>query len=262
MDNLNSDYAVIEFEQLASRFVDAKQLTLEVLLRRGFLVRFRSGKLKLMRGSPREDISLLGQCGVILDLERRSIYLGSLIFADSEEGRMQQLRSILTHPYQNHMTGAADYMGKDRSVFPVVTGFASFKRTRFGSLVPVYCLEAGIALLVKVIPVLGCTTVMSCSGHGDRESYIAVYDEWHLRWLESCLRSSWLQIPSELLELSEFKYNSGWDGARWIIHWPPETPRLKRWNLLQVAARSLLKPRVRSLAKERRSRIISESDLM
>jgi len=86
------------------------------------------------------------------------------------------LYRVFTHPPIYGLSGLYDFGGV------VNHGWPTFRACTFGAKVPVEVLEPGIALLVKVLPLLGLHTVDSCDGHLIAPPRIRFISKHHWNW--------------------------------------------------------------------------------
>ncbi|MBV5301222.1 MAG: hypothetical protein J0649_05490 [Methylococcales bacterium] len=125
---------------------------LEKILRwRGFLVKKDTSGVLVSRGINFEDFQALVENRLPLS-PVFSREWGAKIHPNVS---IDQLRNLFLLPSMNGMVGK-DYYNDT---------YATFKKCRYGAKVPVNHLDYGIAMLVKVMPLLGLFTVMSCDGH-------------------------------------------------------------------------------------------------
>ena len=155
--------------------------TREVLLWRGFLVMQIGNKLFLSVGSPREDLMMLRHFNMNIRvlpgrhpfpghrptaaLSDQDISFSKDILAEIEPTEDEELlyRLFVTSPVTMGMCGPEEFSGWTRR------DWGTFKRLRFGRKVPVEVLDPGVALIVKILPLLGLDTVLSCEGHSPGE---------------------------------------------------------------------------------------------
>lgn len=191
---------------------DEKVSKCEKLLRwRGFLVQKKADRLLLSAGSPEADLDwlrrsriglkpLLEEPGFNHELDLKSI---------SE----RTLFRIFSRTTSHGMTGPFDYGGC------VNYSFATFKRSKFGVKVPAINLDPGIALLVKVMPLIGCHTVMSCDGHLAEPSIIYFFNKYDLKWASKILsklhdKNISLWRPPAIPEIFDRR---GWMSYQWHV---------------------------------------------
>lgn len=111
--------------------------------------------------------------------------------------------TLLRHLYlrRHGMSGPNDFGAM------VNQNFATFQNTHFGVKVPAACLDPGIALFIKSLPLLGIHTCYSCCGHGTEFPHFMAYSSYHYSWARACL--------SRIFPIKEFDYILG-DAGSWM----------------------------------------------
>lgn len=163
------------FEQVLMGINDSCERTRIILLWRGFLVRRENNAIFLCTGSAKGDLEMLQDFG------------------------------FPVRPIQNHPDNSAEILDPgaiddevlfrlfNHSRWPRLGGpfgidvnfdqdWDTFQRRKFGAKLPVGLLDPGIALLVKVLPVLGLHVIDACDGHLAHAPWIRFLSEYHLSW--------------------------------------------------------------------------------
>ena len=141
-------------------------------------------------------------------------------------------------------------------------GWRAFKEYKYGPKVPVAVLEPAVALLVKVLPLIGVRSVFSCDGNARGEvPRIHVYDQHHLRWLRGVMRHL---TPRRLQNGWRFDEDGGgWLSCRWIVG--RSGRGLEAWARLHAqtvaVACQLLDQDLLDKIRLARSRLFSQDDL-
>jgi hypothetical protein len=201
-----SDIAISEIYEHAANKIEV----VETILRwRGFLVKKKGEKIFLSAGSHYQDISLLGEYGIYTQNFSQSEDGFNSEILNPDRLDMNCLSELFQLPSSHRgFTGPGDFGGLCSK------NWNTFQRCAFGVKVPVKYLDPGIALLVKVMPLLGLHTVMSCDEHLDSSPIIYFKSKYHLNWAKVVLlqygwkynlpdgynSSSWLGFPWKLFD--------------------------------------------------------------
>jgi len=228
-----NDFNQDHFASLQTSHDNPVELALEVLLWRGFLVAREHGKLLLKVDSYQNgDSARLWKCRLSLTAHRDGE------FEISQDFDHAILKKVFLLPTGNHMTGPFDYMDGQ-----IDRDFAAFKRCRFGIKAPVERLDAGIALFIKTLPILGLQTAFSCSGserchpNGDNALKIGFISEHHTRWFAH-LKDDVGVFGPQLRNQGSYgrvSFCHGWTLSRD----EQPTDQLDLWTILQDASRNL-----------------------
>ncbi|MBI4024852.1 MAG: hypothetical protein HY360_07700 [Verrucomicrobia bacterium] len=218
---------------------------LESLLWRGFLAVKQGERILLSRGSPREDLETMQECGLHLRRLRGRKWSAEVSLPPKTDAAAL-FESIRNLPAANHMTGPSDFGFMNRNE-------NSFRRCKYGPRVPVECLDPGIALFVKTMPMCGIRTVMSCQGHPDSPNpkdakgpIVWVFSYWDLHWAQEVFRL--LATHPEFARL-RFKFfgldktaSKDWEAWRFEIRMPNGGGHDHRelFKRIQMAARVIM----------------------
>ncbi len=207
------------------------EMTLEILLWRGFLATAHNNKLYLATGSHIEDLALLRRFLKVKELpvvprrHRTDAARASLYDADEDTirnhvccrieptGDMRVLYRILTGTFRSTgMIGSADFSrgpGETRN---------------FGRRVPVVWLDPGVALLTKALPLLKLEVWYSCEGHPNRKGnedpdhqlpevrFSSIAD---LRWARAAL-PQFLPPGDAFVKRWRMRQGTGWSDISWF----------------------------------------------
>ncbi len=201
-----SGYSKDLFDTVVKNTAGNKIKLVEQILRwRGFLVQKRDERILLSIGSPYEDIILLKEYGIkIKSLYEQHKYGFGAEIIDPEKLDMEGLSELFQLPGINGMTGPGDFGG-----MWLENNWKNFQECAFGVKVPVKYLDPGIALLVKVMPLLGLHTVMSCDGHLENPPVIYFRSKYHFNWAKVILpQCGWYSWSGNLPD--------GYDPSSWI----------------------------------------------
>ncbi len=178
--------------------VDGHELLVEALLRRGFLAALQDGNAFLAPGSHPDDVEVLGQC---LDLRPGRDKRGSQARGKLSTGRWLSPRSGESfHEAALRVIAVPESTGFTNGGFEPRRGgwprWGNYRSWSWGTSVPVCSstgggsLDVGVALLVKALPLLGCSTAFSCDGHGTGAAKVRLRTPWDAAWLRAYLDES------------------------------------------------------------------------
>lgn len=227
---MRADYTEQGFRDLVAAHGDTVDLLREACLWRGFLVGGTAG-------------------GAVEPLERAGTPDEERWVRERAAGRgswIDRARAVYFLRSRHGMTGAYDHFPPGKWLS---SSLATFGRCRFGVRVPVFGLDAGIALFVKALPQVGLLTSYSCSGHGgEGPVQLGFHDRHHASWFHY-LKDDVGLFGADLRGVGARTRVSAWDG--WVVACDeqPDDPYVL-WRMLQRAARSLLDPRVNRVAWE------------
>jgi hypothetical protein len=162
------------FERALNGVPPAERL-IETLLWRGFLVYPAAGEILVSVGSHQDDLRVLERLGITLLPSSNSRDAAAQIEHVLEPALERICRRVFLLDGINGMTGAYRMKGD----------FRTWKKGVFGAKVPVQHLDPAIALLVKVLPLCGVLTCMSCDGHTTTAPKIWFHSQWDLNWCKA-----------------------------------------------------------------------------
>lgn len=164
-------------------------LVFEALLRRGFICEMNSARIELALGSPIEDAMALRSIPGIkvtrheIDSPIQISVSGPSLSAEECEKISSVILAIPDN--RGFTTGGFNscYVGG---------GWSSYKNMKWGAKIPVTAsgsgaLDGGVALLVKVFPLVRVGTSFSCDGHGERPAKIEFAYDWDSGWAQAVL---------------------------------------------------------------------------
>ena len=196
------------YDRVLQRTDDPIERSKEVLLWRGFPVKREGDTLYLAKGVHPYDIAMLERFTDVIEEDNRTLDTCARIMPFARERRAFALFSARS---RNGMTGPFDWGGH------VEDDWAAFHRLRFGVKVPVKHLDPGIALLVKILPLLGLHTVMSCDGHTEKAPIIHFMSEYHWKWAQVAL-PQFLPMDDAFVRQWTFKEDDrGWLKHQWLL---------------------------------------------
>ena len=197
----NSGYAQDLFERVIEHTDDALH-RIEIVLRwRGFLVQRQGERLLLSQGSTPQDRAALRVHHIpVIEFTPQQGFNSEIV--NPTEISVDRLQAIFQMRNRHRgLSGPFDFNGV------VNPSWKSFTQLRYGAKVPVEFLDHGIALLVKVLPLLGLQTAMSCDGHLTKPPMIYFFSQYHLQWakvalpqcvpLDNPLFSSWQFVAED-----------------------------------------------------------------
>jgi len=250
------------WKQVKDQEVPFELWPLLALLCRGFISqKVEEGVLILSEntatGGRQPDLSLLASRRGRLGLMAEVGFFVSAPASEAEAARLAKLLLRLGQPSANGMTARDDWSVRSR-----LRGWQHFDRFRWGPRVPVGCLDPGVALLVKVLPLVHVWTWLSCDGHGQGKApFICACNEHYFRWLRGVMRHI---TPRHLQEGWQFEeaVEKGHD-CRWTLG-PAEEGR-DAWARMHArnvqVARLLLDDPLLHKVKAARDTISSPEDL-
>ena len=177
------------WKQVEDQGVPYELWTLLALLCRGFIAeQTDEGALVLSENAAterrRSDLSLLATRLSGLGRMTEGGFLVLIPIRESDAVRLVERLLRVGVPSANGMTGRDDWTVRSR-----LRGNQHFDTFRWGPKVPVRCLEPGVALLVKVLPLVHVWTWLSCDGHGEGKApFICARDEHYFLWLRGIMR--------------------------------------------------------------------------
>jgi hypothetical protein len=153
-----------------------------ILRWRGFLVgRGDNERLFLLTGSVLGDLEFLLRNGFeVQRITGEEGYYAEIRHADSIPDTI--LFQVFNHAPQSLVHGPF------KTELTYKQNWTTFKKRRFGAKTPVEMLDPGIALLVKVLPLIGVHVIGACDGHLCEPPYIRLLSTHHLNWARLILR--------------------------------------------------------------------------
>ena len=246
----------------------ATKILADMLLRRGFPVRLEGDGIGICKKIMNRDLELLFDLLAPLRLRNMDddeyfpvVMDGNVLFmvGGMEDARgWKALRSsVLDFKSIRMETGI--WVWQDKA------GWKDFLSNRFGSLVPVPDLEAGIALLVKVLPWVGVRTSMSCHGHGEQAPKIWLWGYYHSMWCEMIFQKLFSDLPiSKLWRFDHGPEDGDFISAIWVATSEPvDSGDYKQFlfDQIQLMARRLFDPALCEKIRNARSKASSVDDL-
>ena len=219
-----------EFYDRAMDGLTGQKRLLECLLWRGFLAVLKDDQVRLLRGSPQDDLQLLEACGLVIQSAPDAFdeYAAVIGATDNDD----VLRKVFRSQTNNGMAGP-----------PLVNEtYSSFKNCKFGSKVPVNHLDPGVALLVKALPAASVCTVMSCDGHYQAPPRIWMRTTWDLRWSQHVLSNIAQTLGIAANDQPWSFTDKGNDWCNYYLEWntTPTTDWFELFSQIQQFARNLL----------------------
>lgn len=224
------------------------ELIYEALARRGFLVTLRGDDILVPRGPHEADICLVSRFVRVQRLhnplwQARLIPRGDDPWDDAEAIlELRAPKGLFT-----------------RRPFAEPESWISYRRQHHGHCVALRgnegqsALDAGIAMVIKALPLLGVATWASCSGHGQGPAWLQTRTSYDLRWLRAVLSTvapkltaCRVDVDSEVLKASFVP-----DGLA-------DDQLIALLDDLQRLARSVLEPGVSRSVLETRRAVLEE----
>jgi hypothetical protein len=195
----------LTLQHLQTLDLDGDELVHEALLRRGYPVLHERGALWMPRGPHQGDLAHLGEhLDVVAVVEhpryRARIELGG-------RGAWEVAVGVLSIPstYMSrggvfrpwHMPGSEE--GRWRR----------YREQHHGHPAVVGCdghrggLDLGVALVTKVLPIVGVSTSGSCDGHAERPMYLGFTTVWDGVWCRAVLDVLGIRMPAARVTWSE-----------------------------------------------------------
>ena len=170
----------------------------EILSRRGFLVRLEDNQLFFSEGNTQDDIAYLAKFSDSNPFipSNHSHFPYKIDF--SAFAREKTLSMILHSPHLGFTT-----IGKDINEDPR----KAFIKNKFGPKVPVKALDIGIASFVKALPICAVRTRYCCDGHDNEFPYIDFVSRVHLWWFQFLVEHFFLRNGH--LASIQFEYDNG-----------------------------------------------------
>lgn len=234
-------------------FLNVCDCLIDALLRRGFLVMRKDGGILLCPGTLAEDVELLFQ---LLHVRQRHaegewgvpVFWNDRVLARLDVTPVEQVQSRYPSLFRptRRISG---FTGPQGSASKFQLTWEGFQKCRFGANMPLKNLEAGIALLVKVLPWCGVRTSMSCEGHEKGGCYGPPSI-----WFFGCNHGMWCKAifdhlfgAEDFAHQWEFSFNweqDSWSGAIWRggLESLSSSEHIECCMNAQIAARSLMLP--------------------
>ena len=244
----------------------ATKILADMLLRRGFPVRLEGDGIGICKKVMYSDLELL------FDLLDPLIHLndddafpliqnGSVIatIGGMDDARLWKALRTSVLNFKSVKMETFLWSWEDKA------GWEDFLSNRFGSLVRIRELEAGIALLVKVLPWVGVRTGMSCHGHGEQAPKIWLWGYYHSMWCEMIFQKLFSDLPlSKLWRFDHGPEDGCFCSAIWVATSEPvnsEDSKQFLFDQIQLMARRLFDPALCEKIRNARSKASSVDDL-
>lgn len=181
---------------LMTQGLSEQHLVAEALLLRGFPAWADDQCAWLAEGMHTSDIFVISALGAKVD--------------DNAEGAL----AITTPADPEAFARSVIYLGEHRGMSGVgpsehkrISTWADYRAMKWGAKIPVSpqpslkaarenkwsrsenALDIGVALLVKILPLLRVATSQCCDGHGERPVTVAFHYRWDILWLEAVLKT-------------------------------------------------------------------------
>jgi hypothetical protein len=206
----SSGYDQALFDRVLRGLKDAVDRVRTILLWRGFLVRREGNSLFLCTGSAEADAQFLQSQGIgVQRITTHEKNYSEILNPNAIPDAL--LYQVFSCPAEGSVLG-----GPFRHGGIVNQTWGAFVRCRFGVEVPVCVLDSGIALLVKVLPLLGLHTEESCDGHLVNPPWIRFMSEHHLNWARLVLKPLFSSPEDEFVLGWEF-LTEPWTAPRWDL---------------------------------------------
>jgi len=217
------------------------------LLRRGFPLHLEARGLVLSPGTWEADLAYLTHLitplkeespAEPLDLWRGNRHIARIDVAQIQEKEHWQSQVLDYLPRGYETQYGHPHINKDP--------WRSFIGMKYGAKTEVKSLEAGVALLVKVLPWVSVRTIMSCHGH-DQPAKIWFSGSHHSRWCQMIFRHLFSDLPiRRYFHFHHGDQNEGGGDSRLIFARNPRSrnPEIPSdlFDQIQVMARRLFDP--------------------
>lgn len=229
------------------------------LLRRGFPLHLEQRGVVLSPGNWEKDLVYLAELIAPLkaespveplDLWRGNKHIARIDVAHIQENDHWQSEVLDYSPRRSETQFGCAHINKDP--------WRSFVAMKYGAKIDVRALEAGVALLIKVLPWVSVRTIMSCHGH-DQPAKIWFSGSHHSRWCQMIFRHLFRDLPIRRYfrfqhgDPTENTSNSRLVFARSPGQHEPET-QAELFDQIQVMARRLFDPELcRAIREAKRS---------
>ena len=225
------------FSLVQDMYGDRNRPLHEALLWRGFLIKMYEKKLALARGSHELDIRALEQIEGLTVIRVADSH-DVLATLQTEQGKVASvLIQILDLPSSQGGTG----VGVADGFFP--THWRAYRRMKWGAKLPVTTefhlkptakyafnapsspsrgLDIGIALLIKVMPLICVATSSSCDGHGIAPAYVSFHYPWDWIWGQAVFDTLGVPIKASYWNWGAVIRVANYQSLQFLEIWPAQ----------------------------------------
>jgi hypothetical protein len=212
MNSTTSGYDRDLFDRVLLGVSDPGERVKTILCWRGFLARRDGAGVFLCTGSMDCDVKMLQQFG--FDVRRIEGHPDNWVEILAPDAVADEtLFQLFNRPPRHRLPGPFGFDITFRQ------DWNTFKKRKFGAKIPVEILDLGIALLVKVLPLLGLHVIDACDGHLAYPPHIRLLSTHHLNWARLLLPS--FAPQGKGFERQWVFQSAPWNSPRWDF--PEET---------------------------------------